>query len=176
VKYIFHEDIFSDLFCLVYFCLVLSKTTAATSRGYPSSNHVCSTARLAARPHALRPCARQPRGCHFNSTERQTHRDLKGCCSCFADTESGPGADERLGPSHFFIPLVLGPLNSLVWYVPSLRYTRGLGWRMHCGAEVTESSTNKQHLSSSTRSLEDPPVTSRALVCPLAGVRMSEGS
>ena len=25
------------------------------------------------------------------------------------------------------------------------RYTRGLGWRMHCGAEVTESSTNKQH-------------------------------
>jgi hypothetical protein len=49
------------------------------------------------------------------------------------------------GPSHFFIPLVLGPLNSLVWYVPSLRYTRGLGWRMHCGVEVTESSTNKQH-------------------------------
>ena len=28
---------------------------------------------------------------------------------------------------------------------PLLRYTRGLGWRMHCGAEVTESSTNKQH-------------------------------
>jgi hypothetical protein len=26
---------------------------------------------------------------------------------------------ERLGPSYFFIPLVLGPLNSLVWYVPS---------------------------------------------------------
>jgi hypothetical protein len=52
---------------------------------------------------------------------------------------------ERLGPSHFFIPLVLGPLNSLVWYVPSLRYTRGLGWCMHRGAEVTESSTNKQH-------------------------------
>jgi hypothetical protein len=50
-----------------------------------------------------------------------------------------------LGPSHFFIPLVIGPLNSLVWYVPSLRYTRDLGWRMHCGAEVTESSTNKQH-------------------------------
>jgi hypothetical protein len=45
---------------------------------------------------------------------------------------------ERLGPSHFFTPLVLGPLNSLVWYVPSLRYTRGLVWRMHCGAEVTD--------------------------------------
>ena len=52
---------------------------------------------------------------------------------------------ERLGPSHFFIPLVLGPPNSLVWSVPSLRYTRGLGWHMHYGAEVTESSTNKQH-------------------------------
>ena len=43
------------------------------------------------------------------------------------------------------IPLVLGPLNILVWYVPSLRYTRGLGWCMHYCAEVTESSTNKQH-------------------------------
>jgi hypothetical protein len=41
---------------------------------------------------------------------------------------------------------VRGPLNSLVWYVPSLRYTRGLGWRIHCGVEVTESSTNKQHI------------------------------
>ena len=57
----------------------------------------------------------------------------------------GGVGQERLGPSYFFIPLVLGPLNSLVWYVPSLRYTRGLGWRMHCGVEVTESSTNKQH-------------------------------
>jgi hypothetical protein len=52
---------------------------------------------------------------------------------------------ERLGPSYFFISLVLGPLNSLVWYVPSLRYTRSLGWRMHCGVKVTESSTSKQH-------------------------------
>jgi hypothetical protein len=51
----------------------------------------------------------------------------------------------QTGPSYFFISLVLGPLNSLVWYVPSLRYTRGRGWRIHCGVEVTESSTNKQH-------------------------------
>jgi hypothetical protein len=36
-------------------------------RGYPSSKHVCSTARLAARLHALRPCARQPRGYHYKS-------------------------------------------------------------------------------------------------------------
>ena len=53
---------------------------------------------------------------------------------------------KRLGPSYFFISLVLVPLNSLVWYVPSLRYARGLGWRIHCGVEVTESSTNKQHI------------------------------
>jgi hypothetical protein len=53
---------------------------------------------------------------------------------------------EQLGPSYFFTSLVLGPLNSLVWYVPSLRYTRGLGWRIHCGVEVTELSTNKQHI------------------------------
>ena len=26
---------------------------------------------------------------------------------------------ELLGPSYLFISLVLGPLNSLVWYVPS---------------------------------------------------------
>jgi hypothetical protein len=29
---------------------------------------------------------------------------------------------ERLGPSYFIISLVLGPLNSLSWYVPSSRY------------------------------------------------------
>jgi hypothetical protein len=51
---------------------------------------------------------------------------------------------------HFFISLVLVPVNSLVWYVPSFRYTRGLGWRIHCGVEVTESSTNKQHIIIST--------------------------
>jgi hypothetical protein len=55
-------------------------------------------------------------------------------------------SQERLGPSYFFISLVLVPLNSLVWYVHSSRYTRGLGWRIHCGVEVTESSTNKQHI------------------------------
>ena len=38
-----------------------------------------------------------------------------------------------------------GPLNILVWYVPSLRYTHGLDCHMHCGVEVSESSTNKQH-------------------------------
>jgi hypothetical protein len=43
---------------------------------------------------------------------------------------------------------VLGPLNSLVWYVPSLRYTHILGWCIHCCVEVTESSTNKQHIPS----------------------------
>ena len=43
---------------------------------------------------------------------------------------------ERLGPSYFFISLVLVPLDNLVWYVPYLRYTRDLGWRMHCGVEV----------------------------------------
>ena len=46
---------------------------------------------------------------------------------------------ERLGPSYFLISLVLGPLNSLFFF------SRGLGWRMHLGVEVTELSTNKQH-------------------------------
>ena len=55
---------------------------------------------------------------------------------------SGPGEARTI---LLFHTLVLGPLNSLEWYVPSLRYTRGLVWRIHCGAEVTESSTNKQH-------------------------------
>jgi hypothetical protein len=54
---------------------------------------------------------------------------------------SGPGEAR----TYYFISLVLGPLNSLVWYVPSLRYTRSLGWCIHCGVEVTESSTNNQH-------------------------------
>ena len=53
---------------------------------------------------------------------------------------------ERLGPSYFFIALVLGPLNSLVWYVPSFRYTRGLGWRIHCGV-LPINNTYQEHLS-----------------------------
>ena len=64
---------------------------------------------------------------------------------------------ERLGLPYFFISLVLGPLNSLVWYVPSLRYIRGLGWRMHCCVEVTESSTNKQHHLSANALLHGGP-------------------
>ena len=56
-----------------------------------------------------------------------------------------------LGPSYFFISLVLGPRNSLAWYVPFLRYIRGLGWRMHCGVEITESSTNNNIISQDTR-------------------------
>jgi hypothetical protein len=71
---------------------------------------------------------------------------------------------ERLGPSYFFISLVLGFLNSLVWYVPSLRYTRGLGWCIHCGVEVTESSTNKQHH-------HQPPPAKRRQAGPTASSR-----
>jgi len=62
-----------------------------------------------------------------------------------------------------FISLVLGPLNSLVWYVPFLRYTRGLGWRIHCGVEVTESSTNTQHTIDLSLSLSSRSLYSRAL-------------
>ena len=56
--------------CPLVFLLVLifSKPTRAC-RGYPSSKHVCSTARLVARPHALRPCACLPRGCHLKWNE-----------------------------------------------------------------------------------------------------------
>jgi hypothetical protein len=32
----------------------------------------------------------------------------------WCETRRRPGA---AGPSYFFIPLVLGPLNSLLWYV-----------------------------------------------------------
>ena len=55
---------------------------------------------------------------------------------------SGPGAARTI---LLFQIISAGPLNSLVWYVPSIRYSRGLGWCNHCGVEVTESSTNKQH-------------------------------
>ena len=65
--------------------------------------------------------------------------------------KSGPGAARTILLFHI---IVLGPLNSLVWYVPSLRYTRGLGWRIHCGVEVTKSSTNKQNIITNARTLE----------------------
>ena len=74
---------------------------------------------------------------------------------------------ERLGPSYFFISLVPVPLNSLVWYVPSLRYTRGLGWRMHCGVEVNESSTNKKHIIKRWVEPEDREVPERSSNVPL---------
>jgi hypothetical protein len=32
-----------------------------------------------------------------------------------------------------------------------LRYTLGLGWQIHCGVEVTELNTNKQHIIISAR-------------------------
>ncbi len=36
-----------------------------------------------------------------------------------AETQTPGVGQERLGPSYLFISLVLGPLNSLLWYVPS---------------------------------------------------------
>ncbi len=48
----------SICFVWFYFCLVLNKTAADASRRDPLQKHVCSTARLATRPHALRPCPR----------------------------------------------------------------------------------------------------------------------
>jgi hypothetical protein len=45
---------------------------------------------------------------------------------------------ERLGPSYFFISLVLGPLNSLLWYVPSSRYGARLLF-------FVSARTNKRH-------------------------------
>ena len=48
----------SICFVWFYFCLVLNKTAAAASRRDPFQKHVCSTARLSTRPHALRPCPR----------------------------------------------------------------------------------------------------------------------
>jgi hypothetical protein len=61
-----------------HFCLVLNKTTAAASSWYPSSKHVCCPAYLAARAHALRPCAFQPRGCSYNSSLLQ-HTNVGHC-------------------------------------------------------------------------------------------------
>ena len=58
-----------------------------------------------------------------------------------------------------FISLVLGPQNSLVCYVPSLWYTHGLAWRMHCGVEITETSTKKQHLLSGEEVFGPKPIT-----------------
>ena len=56
--------------------------------------------------------------------------------------------------SHFWTSLNIHAKR----YVPSLRFTRGLGWHMHCGAEVTESSTNKQHHLSPSRIPQSPDI------------------
>jgi hypothetical protein len=64
---------------------------------------------------------------------------------------SGPGAARTI---LLFHTISARPPKHLAWYVPFLRYTRGLGWRIHCGVEVTESSTNKHH---HQRNLLQPP-------------------
>jgi hypothetical protein len=57
---------------------------------------------------------------------------------------SGPGA---AGTIQLFHIISARPSEQpLTWYVPFQGYTRGLGWRIHCGVEATESSTNKQHI------------------------------
>jgi hypothetical protein len=55
VKYIFHQEVFSDLFCLVYLCIVLIKTTAATSRDHPLQT---MSVPQSAYPHVRMPGAR----------------------------------------------------------------------------------------------------------------------
>jgi hypothetical protein len=57
---------------------------------------------------------------------------------------SGPGAARTIPLFH---TISARPPKQPRMVRTFLRYTRGLGWRMHCGAEVTESSTNKQHQS-----------------------------
>ena len=52
--------------------------------------------------------------------------------------------EERLGPSYFLIPLVLGPLNSLVWWEVPLGYI-ALGCHDFCFCK------NKQKTSSRER-------------------------
>jgi hypothetical protein len=49
---------------------------------------------------------------------------------------------ERLGPSYFFISLVLGPLNSLLWSVPS---SRNIGSSLARLLLFVSARTNKRH-------------------------------
>jgi hypothetical protein len=61
-----------------------------------------------------------------SSTNKQHHISRFGADAYWRDMVSqecvARVGQERLGPSYFFISLVLGPLNSLLWYVPSSRY------------------------------------------------------
>jgi hypothetical protein len=68
--------------------------------------------------------------------------------------------------------------------------SRGFGWRIHCGVEVTESSTNKQHTLShdlgdnkgrfecvfSGGALHDYTLNSTCIVCPAGKVRAAAGT
>ena len=74
--------------------LIFSKQTRAC-RGHPSSKHVCSTARLTARPHALRPCARQPRGCHCKWHHKGS---LSVTTSVCATVQSGSCTTDMMKP------------------------------------------------------------------------------
>ena len=50
-----------------------------------------------------------------------------------------PGGNARLGCCRAATP-------ATPWYAPSSRNTCGLGWRIQCGVEVTESGNNEQNI------------------------------
>jgi hypothetical protein len=60
---------------------------------------------------------------------------------------SGPGAARTIGTILLFYIISARPPKQprMIRTFLKVVYKRGLGWRMHCGVEVTESSTNKQH-------------------------------
>jgi hypothetical protein len=66
VKYIFPENVFSDLFWLVLFHFRFEIQPIAAPAAITSSTTMCAPRPWPARPHALRLCAWQPRGWHFS--------------------------------------------------------------------------------------------------------------
>jgi hypothetical protein len=65
---------------------------------------------------------------------------------CFFEGGGGGGVSERETREGLSLSLSVSLYQSLSITLSSLFLSScGFGWRIHCGAEVTESSTNNQH-------------------------------
>ena len=88
--------------------------------------------------HQQWPGARPGSPCPVPTCRGQSQSGRSGFRPTLGTEFRGVG-QERLGPSYFFISLVLGPLtcDSLLWYVPSSRYI----WSFNFGTRRTSTTT-----------------------------------
>ena len=102
----------------------------------------------------------QPRAWNTYQSYKKEKFELL-CSSCEVDSRLCPGQNPTRGFGQRSSKFSASHINMVDSWPTSLSYisklltscttSRGFGWRIHCGVEVTESSTNKQLYGSRTQ-------------------------